>query len=172
MSRVERTRRINEGVHKWLSDQSHCIFVREIGVDTALVSQEVFSGRLDFLAWKHRLDLGEDNESGLWERFIGIEVKSCAADYQSDKKWSHYLKFCHQFYFAVDRKFPIDLIDRSTGAGILLIEHQGQEFGWYKARIIRRAKLRIELGANISRDRLIFLIARRLFHLNERQEKQ
>ena len=31
-----------------------------------------------------------------------IETKSSVQDFRTDKKWQRYLKYCHQFYFAVD----------------------------------------------------------------------
>lgn len=34
-----------------------------------------------------------------------IEVKSCAADWKSDKKWTDYLAYCNRFYFCIDEEF-------------------------------------------------------------------
>jgi hypothetical protein len=36
---------------------------------------------------------------------IIVEVKSCAADWKTDKKWKDYLPFCNKFYFCVDDDF-------------------------------------------------------------------
>ena len=44
-----------------------------------------------------------------------VEVKSCVADYRSDRKWQEYLPFCDRFYFAVDAAFPQDLIPPECG---------------------------------------------------------
>jgi hypothetical protein len=34
-------------------------------------------------------------------KFIGIEIKSCYADYSSDNKWVEYLPFVNSFYFCI-----------------------------------------------------------------------
>ena len=39
-----------------------------------------------------------------------VEVKSCRADFRSDRKWQQYLGYCDRFYFAVGRDFPLDLL--------------------------------------------------------------
>lgn len=44
-----------------------------------------------------------------------VEVKSCAADFQADRKWPEYLEFCDGFYFAVDSDFPQDLLPSDCG---------------------------------------------------------
>jgi len=185
VTRDERTRRVNKAVGRWLSDQSHCIHAKELGIETAIskkiaakgrvgstyaISENIkihldercmfsslFSRRVDYIGWKHRPE---------FERFIIIEVKSCAQDYRSDSKWKLYLGFCHLFYFAVDEDFPTEIIDRSTGAGVLVAPRQGEESPNYKCRILHRAKIRPGLGAGVDRERLIYLIARRLFYLN------
>jgi len=43
------------------------------------------------------------------------EVKSCLADYRTDKKWADYVGFCDLFYFAVPRDFPRDVLPADTG---------------------------------------------------------
>ena len=50
--------------------------------------------------------------------FVCIEVKSGIRDFLTDLKWPEYLGFCDEFYFAVDRCFPLDLIPH--GAGIIV----------------------------------------------------
>ncbi|MDE2361637.1 MAG: MmcB family DNA repair protein [Hyphomicrobiales bacterium] len=48
--------------------------------------------------------------------FIAIvEIKSCRADFRSDRKWRNYLEFCDQFYFAIDAQTPMGLIPADVG---------------------------------------------------------
>lgn len=84
------------------------------------------------LPWgKRRIDVLTLNTKG---QFIGIEVKSCRADYKSDSKWHEYLPFTNKFYFA----FPQSMYDskklfaqivedtKPHGVGILILdENQG-----------------------------------------------
>jgi hypothetical protein len=44
-----------------------------------------------------------------------VEVKSCRADFMTDRKWQDYLGFCDRFYFAVGPDFPLDLLPESEG---------------------------------------------------------
>lgn len=44
-----------------------------------------------------------------------IECKSSRADYQSDHKWQGYLDWCDRFFWAVDARFPTDLLPDETG---------------------------------------------------------
>jgi len=53
--------------------------------------------RLDLLAvLRWSLKLPKD--------LIGVEIKSCLADFKADKKWEEYLDFCHYFCFAIPAK--------------------------------------------------------------------
>jgi hypothetical protein len=47
--------------------------------------------------------------------FTIVEVKSCRADFMTDRKWQDYLGFCDRFYFAVGPDFPLDLLPESEG---------------------------------------------------------
>jgi hypothetical protein len=47
--------------------------------------------------------------------FAVIEVKSCARDFLSDRKWPEYRAFCDRLYFAVDLDFPQELIPEEVG---------------------------------------------------------
>ena len=50
--------------------------------------------RLDFLAvvrWSYKRP----------KDVFGVEIKSCLADFEADKKWENYLNFCHYFCFAI-----------------------------------------------------------------------
>lgn len=58
-----------------------------------------------------------------------VEVKSCLADFRSDKKWQDYLPFSDKFYFAVDAKFPIDVLSEAASlpdtTGIIVADGYG-----------------------------------------------
>ena len=62
-----------------------------------------------------------------------VEVKSCRADFRSDRKWYEYLPYCDRFYFAVGRDFPLDLLPPEEG--LILADRFGAE-------IVREAHLR------------------------------
>ncbi|HEY4251116.1 MAG TPA: MmcB family DNA repair protein [Roseomonas sp.] len=44
-----------------------------------------------------------------------IEVKSCARDFQTDRKWPEYRDFCDALSFAVDPDFPLALLPEDVG---------------------------------------------------------
>lgn len=44
-----------------------------------------------------------------------VEIKSCMADFRSDRKWPEYRQWCDRFYFAVDADFPRELIPEDCG---------------------------------------------------------
>ena len=48
-------------------------------------------------------------------RFIAIEVKSSAEDFESDDKWQDYRDWCDQLYFAVDVDFPREILPEDVG---------------------------------------------------------
>jgi len=62
-----------------------------------------------------------------------VEVKSCRADFRSDRKWHEYLAYCDRFYFAVGRDFPLDLLP--SDEGLIVADRFGAE-------IVREARLR------------------------------
>ena len=62
-----------------------------------------------------------------------IECKSCLADYQSDAKWRGYLPYCDRFFFAIDDRFPEEVLPPEEG----LIIADG-----FDAEVIRPAPLR------------------------------
>jgi hypothetical protein len=66
--------------------------------------------------------------SGTGETVI-VEVKTCAADYGADRKWSEYLEYCDAFYFAVPADFALALLPPDSG----LMVADG-----YGAEILRR----------------------------------
>lgn len=44
-----------------------------------------------------------------------VEIKSCLADFRSDRKWPDYLAYADRFYFAVDQAFPSDVLPIEEG---------------------------------------------------------
>ena len=58
-------------------------------------------------------------------RIIIVEIKNGPADYHSDTKWQEYLEFCDDFYFAVDRDFPLELLPDDVGL-IIADEYEGE----------------------------------------------
>ncbi len=44
-----------------------------------------------------------------------VEIKSCTADFRSDRKWPEYRQWCDRFYFAVDAELPAQLIPHDCG---------------------------------------------------------
>ena len=61
---------------------------------------------------RRRVDVMGINDKG---RIIVVEVKSGPADFRVDAKWTDYLEFCDEFYFAVDTDFPKDLLPGNHG---------------------------------------------------------
>jgi hypothetical protein len=62
-----------------------------------------------------------------------VEVKSCRADFATDRKWQEYLAYCDRFYFAVGPDFPLAALPRDEG--LILADRFGGE-------IVRAARLR------------------------------
>ena len=58
-------------------------------------------------------------------------MKSCAADFKSDSKWTSYLDYCDLFYFAVDEGFPTHILPPEHG---LIVATP------YEAEIVRPAR--------------------------------
>ena len=56
---------------------------------------------------------------GMSDEIWIVECKSGQSDFKSDKKWQNYLDWCDRYFWAVDRKFPIDIL-RVTWGYILL----------------------------------------------------
>ena len=44
-----------------------------------------------------------------------VEVKSCLADYRSDRKWHEYAEWCDSLFFAVGPEFPQDILPSDVG---------------------------------------------------------
>ena len=54
-----------------------------------------------------------------------VEIKSGLADFQADHKWPEYLEYCDRFYFAIDARFPIDVLPVDTG--LIMADRFGAE---------------------------------------------
>lgn len=48
-------------------------------------------------------------------RLVIAEIKSCEADFSADDKWTDYLPFCDEFYFAVGADFPRHVLPDTEG---------------------------------------------------------
>lgn len=64
------------------------------------------------LASGRRADVMAIDDAG---RFLIVEVKSSAADFRSDRKWTEYLDYCDLFAFAVGPSFPVALLPDDVG---------------------------------------------------------
>ena len=60
---------------------------------------------------------------GVRGEFAIVEVKSGLEDYRADQKWTEYLPFCDQFYFAVAPEFPRDVLP--IGPGLIIADGFG-----------------------------------------------
>ena len=160
MTRSETTEHINRHIDSWLYSRPNTVSYREVGLLTAVPiknrrvlwedkeNHSWYSRRADFLAW--------ENWPGIGDTWIIIEVKSCIADYWSDQKWRHYLKFCNRFYFAVMDGFPIEKIERSPDVGIISVPAADATAG--NARIVRRVKSS-PVDERVDMERMKFLMA-------------
>ncbi len=54
-----------------------------------------------------------------------IECKSSRSDFLSDGKWQGYLEWCDRYFWAVDERFPIDLLPEGTG--LIIADSYGAE---------------------------------------------
>jgi len=59
-----------------------------------------------------------------------VEIKSSVEDFRTDRKWSEYRAHCDHLFFAVDARFPRDILPEDTG--IILADRYG-------AQILREA---------------------------------
>ena len=69
---------------------------------------------------------------GMLDEIWIVECKSGQSDFKSDKKWQNYLDWCDRYFWAVDRKFPIDILPSDTG--VIIADA-------YDASILREAPL-------------------------------
>ena len=82
------------------------------GVQVLLTAMGYESLREVKLRSGRRVDVMGINSKG---RILVVEVKSSAADFRVDEKWTDYLEFCDEYYFAVDENFPQDLLPPEQG---------------------------------------------------------
>lgn len=54
-----------------------------------------------------------------------VEIKSCRADFASDRKWREYLDYCDRFYFAVPSGFPRAILP--AGHGLIVADQYAGE---------------------------------------------
>lgn len=86
---------------------------------------------------KKRVDIIGVNLKG---RITIIEVKSCHADFMSDRKFPEYLPYCHKMYFLVaDTKWmePHYQHLRSLGIGVMLLD---PETGFVKVDLLAKKR--------------------------------
>ena len=69
---------------------------------------------------------------GMSDEIWIVECKSGQSDFKSDKKWQNYLDWCDRYFWAVDGKFPIDILPSDTG--VIIADA-------YDASILREAPL-------------------------------
>ena len=78
-----------------------------------LLSEHGYAGVTEMtLANSRRADVAAVGRDG---KVIIVEIKSSVADFRADHKWPEYVEYCDQFFFAVDERFPLDLIPELTG---------------------------------------------------------
>ena len=70
---------------------------------------------------------------GMSDEIWIVECKSGQSDFKSDKKWENYLDWCDRYFWAVDGKFPTDILPSDTG--VIIADA-------YDASIIREAPLK------------------------------
>lgn len=101
---------------------------------------------------KRRLDLLCLNLKG---NLVGIEVKSCNADYRADSKWKEYLPFCNKLYLLIPPKmlkskfYPQILSDlKPWGVGVMTLGENGY------IQVVKSAKSR-DVDTDVSRNILM-----------------
>lgn len=109
MTRKEITEKLYEAVTFYFVKKL-CSVHREVGVE------RWGRARLDAMCIDYKTNI------------VGVEVKSCLADYRTDKKWKKYLSHCNKLYFCFppsvikSRKFPeIKAELAEHGVGILTL---------------------------------------------------
>jgi hypothetical protein len=93
------------------------------GVGRLLRSHDFVSMTELTLANGRRADiLGVGPSGDIWI----VEVKSCAADFMSDRKWPEYREHCDRLFFAVAPDFPVAVLP--ADAGYIVADRFGGEF--------------------------------------------
>jgi hypothetical protein len=103
---------------------------------------------------------------------VQLEVKSGAADYNSDKKWREYLEYSHKFYFVIsDTHYRSKAGDRlcgearEEGAGVLVLS---PTTGYLQAKVPARKR---KMDKRIKRD-LIYRMAWRSGEFSARNTRR
>ena len=79
-----------------------------------------------------------------------VECKSSRLDYMSDSKWRGYLDWCDRFFWAVDSRFPYDLLPEDTGL-IIADRHDAELVRMpeaHKLSAARRKKVLLKFARN------------------------
>jgi hypothetical protein len=101
------------------------------------------------LANGRRADVIALDRSGL---LTIVEVKSCVADFRSDRKWRDYLDYCDSFYFAVAQDFPAELLPEETG--LIIADRWNAHFERHGASVplpaARRKSVLVKFALNAS----------------------
>lgn len=123
MSRKEITRNLNAAASSYYVRKVFAVFP-EFGV-----------GRRG----QYRLDLLCMNNK---RQFIGIESKSCAADYRADTKWKEYLPYTNKLYFLIpetlyESKFYERIVADTKPYGVGIMTCIGR-----KVTVVQNAKTR------------------------------
>jgi hypothetical protein len=104
---------------------------------TAIVELPLASGR--------RADLIALGDSG---EFWIIEVKSCIADFRTDRKWQEYRLYCDRLLFAVAPDFPATILP--ADAGLIVADSYGgtlvREAPLHALTAARRKALLVRFG--------------------------
>lgn len=77
-----------------------------------------------------------------------IEIKSCLNDFRSDQKWPEYREFCDRLFFAVDPRFPQEVLPED--AGLIVADRYGgdilRQAPEFKLPASRRKSLTLQLA--------------------------
>ncbi len=77
-----------------------------------------------------------------------VEIKSCLADFRSDKKWQEYRLYCDRLLFAVSPEFPATALP--ADAGLLIADSYGgtliREGGLHQIAPSRRKAMLVRFG--------------------------
>ena len=157
ITRRENTERIHKAVTYYFVKKMYSVH-REVGV------QRWGARRIDIMC----LDF--------LSNIVGVEVKSCLADFRADKKWRDYLSHCNKMYFAFSqeitksRVFPeIKAELKAEGVGIMVLGPSGHmkviaAARYKKLHILRKYELYRKLAwragdskRNIKRTQRVYL---------------
>jgi hypothetical protein len=97
------------------------------------------------LASGRRADLIALGDKG---EFWIVEIKSCAADFRSDRKWNEYRLYCDRLLFAVAPDFPAPMLPED--AGLMIADAYGgtlmREAPLHPLAAARRKALLVRFG--------------------------